>query len=208
VLNSRLPIVLFGDGGHALSVIDLLKARGAQEIYICGKPDMQKRNYFNLITRDEISRHLNDFQLALAIGDQKIRNEFMAQNKDFIENGRFPALIHPRAYVSQDSVIGKGAVILSNAYVGPSVSIGDFSIINTHAIVEHGCNLGKSVILSPNATLCGDVKIGSNTFLGVGACVSPRLELGENVTVGACSFVLKSVKSNRLVYGTPARVIK
>ncbi len=208
MIKSKRPIVLLGDGGHALSLADLLKSRGNTEIYVNSHKGDQKSSNLRHISLDDIKNNIDNLDLVLAIGDQKIRNEFMSRNKILFEIGVFPTLIHSTAYVSSESLLGRGSVILSNAYVGPSVSIGDFSIVNTHAVIEHGCRLGNSVIVSPNATLCGGVKIGMNTFLGVGACVAPGLELGENVTVGACSFVAESVNSNKLVYGTPARVIR
>jgi sugar O-acyltransferase (sialic acid O-acetyltransferase NeuD family) len=204
VIELDKSYVLLGSGGHATSILDLLESCGISKIYVCGLTNDQKISKYDTISTEEIEKNLDDLQLVLAIGDQKLRSDFMSRNSELMKNGRFPVLIHPSAFVSPSSDIGSGTIVFAHSYIGPFCSIGNFSIINTHSVVEHGNKLGESVILSPRVTLCGNVSVGNNTFLGLGVGVAPSVEIGANVTIGAFSFVNKSLKQDSKVYGIPA----
>ena len=50
--------------------------------------------------------------------------------------------------------------------------------------------------------------IGKKCFIGMNAIIMPGVVIGDEVVVGAGSVVTKSVLSNCIVAGNPARVIK
>ena len=52
-----------------------------------------------------------------------------------------PTVIHPRAVVAQDSLLGSGTVIAAGGVVNPGVQIGSNMIINTAASADHECIL-------------------------------------------------------------------
>lgn len=53
----------------------------------------------------------------------------------------------------------------------------------------------------------GLVKIGSNVFIGAESVVLPGVTIGDNVVIGAGSVVTKSIPSNSVATGNPAKVI-
>jgi len=53
-----------------------------------------------------------------------------------------------------------------------------------------------------------DTKIGRNCFVGAYSIIMPGIEIGDSVIVGAGSVVTKDVKSNVIVAGNPARIIR
>lgn len=83
------------------------------------------------------------------------------------------------------------------------VSIGDDVIISTATILAHDastkCWLGYSKV--------GRVTIGSRVFIGADAIVLPNVTIGDDVIIGAGSVVTKSIPSNSVAVGNPARVI-
>lgn len=50
--------------------------------------------------------------------------------------------------------------------------------------------------------------IGNNVTVGANVCIIGDISIGDNVTIGAGSVVVKSVASNSVIVGNPARVIK
>lgn len=50
--------------------------------------------------------------------------------------------------------------------------------------------------------------IGKKCFIGVNAVIMPGVVIGDEVIVGAGAVVTKSVPSNCIVVGNPARIIK
>lgn len=58
-----------------------------------------------------------------------------------------------------------------------------------------------------NYTKVSNVKIGNSVFIGASSIVMPGVVIGNNVIVGAGSLVTKSIPSNTVYAGNPARFI-
>ena len=50
--------------------------------------------------------------------------------------------------------------------------------------------------------------IGDNVFIGAGAKILGDITIGDNCVIGANSVVVKSVPSNSIVAGVPAKVLR
>ena len=59
-----------------------------------------------------------------------------------------------------------------------------------------------------NQPLLLDTFIGKKCFIAVGATILPGVKIGDEVIVGAGSVVTKSIPSNVIVAGNPARIIR
>lgn len=57
-------------------------------------------------------------------------------------------------------------------------------------------------------TRVANVRIGNNVFIGAHSIVMPGVNIGDNVVVGAGSVVTRSIPSNSVAVGVPAKVIK
>ncbi len=107
-------------------------------------------------------------------------------------------------------------------YLG--VSIGKNCLIYTH----HFGTEPFLIEIGDNVTIAMDVKlinhdgsgalfgrlysynkiiIGNKVFIGMGSIILPGVRIGDNVIVGAGSVVTKSIPSNSVVAGNPARFI-
>lgn len=83
------------------------------------------------------------------------------------------------------------------------IEIGDDVTITNSALLAHDAStkldFGKSKI--------GRVKIGDRVFIGYGSIVLCDVTIGDDVIVAAGSVVTKSIPSNSVVAGVPAKVI-
>jgi len=59
-----------------------------------------------------------------------------------------------------------------------------------------------------NINVYGSIVIGDNCFIGSNVIILPNVKIGNNVVIGAGSIVTKSIDSNSVVAGNPARFIK
>ena len=79
----------------------------------------------------------------------------------------FPKLIHKSSYVSNKSIINKGAQIFSGSVVNINTEIKAYSVINTGSIVEHDCHIGENSFICPGSIILGSSKIGKKYYYRV-----------------------------------------
>lgn len=87
----------------------------------------------------------------------------------------------------------------------------------------NGIEIGDNTIFAPGVKIISSnhnlkdynkhikgrpIKLGANCWLGTNVVILPEVELGNNVIVAAGSVVTKSFKSNLIIGGVPAKIIK
>lgn len=60
----------------------------------------------------------------------------------------------------------------------------------------------------PDLEWSAPITLGNNVYVGVNTIILPGVEVGDNVVIGAGSVVTKSVPSNTVAAGNPARRIR
>lgn len=118
---------------------------------------------------------------------------------------KFFTLIHQRALIRTNAIIGEGCIIGEFATVGADAVIGDNCLIQTYACVAHDCKVGDYVRVDTHCTCVGGVVIENGATVHTSAVLSHNVVIEENAVVGACSFVIKRVKAGTTVIGNPAR---
>ncbi len=196
-------MILYGAGGHARVILEMLEACGIEieSIYddnpevksILGHPVYSAYDFKN----DQ------DSEFVISIGCNSIRSRVAAK----LNGLKFGKVVDPSAQISPSSTIRKGTVVMPGVIINAASVVGDHAIINTGAVVEHDCNISDFVHLGPNSTLCGEVSVGEGTLIGAGSVVIPGVKIGSWVTVGAGSVVLHDVPDHCTTVGNPARTI-
>lgn len=207
------PLIMLGAGGHAKVLLALAQAAGLVVQGVCdpGLAAQGERNWRGLpvLGGDEVLDAVNPESAGLINGigqlagsEGRWRLYDLLRSKGF----RFPALVHPAAWVAPSTRLGEGAQIMAGAIVQPDCSIGENSIVNTRASIDHDCQIGTHVHVAPAATLCGGVIVGSYGFIGSGAAVIQGVHLGENAIVGAGTTLVKNLPDRCTVIGPRAIV--
>lgn len=123
------------------------------------------------------------------------------------ENVALVSVVHPRAVVAPDVVLGEGTMVMACAVINTGAVIGRGVIVNTGASVDHDCILGDAVHAAPASALAGRVTVGQCSFIGIGSCVVDGAVIGSDVVVGAGATVANDITDNQTVVGTPAKPI-
>lgn len=100
-------------------------------------------------------------------------------------------------FVTESTKIGKG-LILQHA----------FSTIIFPESMGEDCQIWQNVTIGRAHDKGRRPRIGNNVKICAGAVVIGDIEIGDNVVIGANAVVTKSIPSNCVVCGNPARIIK
>ncbi len=191
---------LYGAGGHAKVVIEILEAN---QIKISGIYDDAKvlDDFLGYPVR------LPEMEIAdsviITIGDGLIRKKIaMKYPVDYAK------AIYPDAIISPRALIGAGTVVMQGAVIQSCATIGMHCIINTGATIGHDCTIENFAHVSSNATLCGEVMVGEGSWIGAGSTVIQKVNIGKWSIIGAGSVVVEDIPDGVLAYGNPCRVIR
>ena len=194
-------IVLYGAGGHAKVILNILEAQGKTVgAVVDDNPNLTE------FMGKEVIHGVNDASpIIVGIGINGIRRKVVEK---LAPATVFETAIHPSAIVSPHATIAEGTVVMQGAIVQSCVQVGKHSIINTGASVDHDCVLVDFVHVSPHATLCGNVSVGEGTWIGAGAVVIPGIRIGKNCIIGAGSVVVKDIPDGVKAYGNPCKIVE
>lgn len=166
-------IVIYGAGGHAKVVLDLITDLGHQ--VDCFFDDSGLNASFGNLGIPVYKYDPNifpDAELIIAVGNSVVRKKIA----DFVSH-RFATLIHPQASVSKTANIGLGSVVLAHATVQADAKIGDHVIVNANTCIDHEVRVESFVHISP---LC---YIGSACVIQEGVTIQPATAILRNTLV-------------------------
>lgn len=213
-MKQFIKIVIWGAGGHAKVVADILRCMGGYEIagfLDDAKPARHGQPFYGatILGGKEQLPLLQEngvTHIILGFGDNAARLRLNALVKEFAFH--LATAIHPRATVAADVPIGEGTVIAAGAVINPGSRLGANVIINTCASVDHDCIVEDGAHLSPGARLGGKVTIGRGAWLAMNSAAVPGITIGEGAIIGAGAVVLSNIPPRVLAYGIPARIIR
>ena len=178
-LNKRLLII--GCGGHAKVVTDIAYDLGFKKI-IYQDSDLEKKQFMG---KNVFHQDFTNFDDAVAA-----------------------TLIHPTSYISKNCFIGKGSVIMPLCVINSSSEIGKGVIINTRSCIDHDNCLQDFSSVAPGVVTGGNVRIGYRSAISIGSVIKHGIIIGSDSIVGASSFVNKDICNKKIVYGSPANIIR
>lgn len=116
----------------------------------------------------------------------------------------------PSISIGNDCNIGQYTQITAcnRITIGNGLLTGKFVLISDNS---HGGLSAEEALIPPNKRLLkskGEVVIGNNVWIGDKATVLSGVSIGDNVIVAANSVVTKSVPSNCIIAGAPAKIVK
>ena len=209
----KMKIVVFGAGGHAKVVVDVLAQMKRYEVVALlddsvelhgtkrwGVPVWGGREQFPALRKRGVAG------LIVGLGDNRLRQSvYEAAAKAGV---KLITAVHPSAQIGSRVKIGAGSLLVAGTVINVDAAIGENVIINTGVTVDHDCRIGAHAHLSPGVHLAGGVTVGELTHIGIGAVVLPNVEIGRACIVGAGAVVRESLPDGVVVAGNPARQIR
>jgi sugar O-acyltransferase (sialic acid O-acetyltransferase NeuD family) len=209
-----MKLVLVGGGGHCKSCIDVIKSTGQYAILgvldTADKVGTSVLDYTIIGTDDTITQWAEqDVYFLITLGQIKnSRLRVVLFNKLQKHQAKIPTIKSPFALVSKYADLGKGTIVMHQACVNANAQVGQNTIINTKSLIEHDCQIGNHTHISTGAIVNGNCFIGDHVFVGSQSVIVQGVSICDNVVIGAGSTVLKSIDTEGVYVGNPARKIK
>lgn len=188
-------IILIGAGGHSKACIDVIESE--KKYKIIGLINHKKINIFNYKTignDNDLKRIFRTVRYAhIAVGqikDLKIREVIFKKLKKI--GFSLPIIKSPNAYISKNSKIDEGTIIMHQAIINAASKIGKNCIINTKSIIEHDTEVKNNTHVAPGSIINGNCIIGKNCFLGSGSTIKENTTIKDFTFVKANSLVIKN----------------
>lgn len=202
----RNKIVIFGCGGHARSIIDVIRENNQlSEILLVDKNVFNNEIILGCKTKCNYKLHKLD-KYIVGIGNNN-RREKVYNDLNNLNIGYNISIVSISSHIGINTKLGKGNFIARNVHIGPQVQIGNNSIINTGSIIEHDVRIGNSTHIAPNVTICGYAKVGNNVFCGAGSTIINKIKICDNVIIGAGAVVKNNILEQGVYVGVPAKKI-
>jgi sugar O-acyltransferase (sialic acid O-acetyltransferase NeuD family) len=208
--DSMEKIIVFGAGGHAKVVIDVIERQAKYSIGFVYDTDPTKKNIMGYPILHDFERLKEQglFQGIIAVGHNWSRSQLRQRIDVQLPGFSYVTAIHPNTSIGRNVKIGVGTVIMSGCCINSETHIGSHCIINTCTSLDHENIVEDFGNVSPGVTTGGKVKIGEYCFIGLGVNIIQKTNVGAHSVIGAGSLVIKELKDKVLAYGTPCKVIR
>lgn len=199
-------ILVYGCGGHARSIVDVIRETCREtEIILVDDHAEKDEVILGCRTLKKCEPKAGD-RYIVALGDNEQRAKVYQMLLD-IRQGSPATVVSKHAYIGMESFIGQGTFVAVGAHIGPQACVGDNSIINTGSIVEHEVKIGNNTHIAPRTVVCGRTDIGDYVFCGAGSVIIDKIRICNNVVIGAGAVVRESILEPGIYAGVPARKI-
>ena len=198
-------LILFGSGGHCKACIDIIES--SKEFKIKGiviHPQEEIKEFMNykIIGNDNnFNKYYskNDFGLICVgqIPSPQIRIKlFNLINKN---NIKLATVKSSSSFISNNSFIDYGTIIMNNVVINIDAKIGKNCIINTSSLIEHDAIVGDHCHISTGVILNGSAKVGNECFIGSGSIVREGVKIGDRSIVSAGKVVMSDLPNDAIL---------
>ena len=199
-------ILVYGAGGHAKTVISLLRLLDwdiigiiddgvAAGTLVSGVEVLGSASLLPELRNQGVQNVVN---AVGGIGNYAIRWNIFKRLREL--DFRFPTIIHPSAFVEDTVTLADGVQVLAQSYISSESSVGFGTLINAGVIISHDGKIGQCVNLSPGALLAGEVTVEDFAQIGMGATINLGVKIGSEARVGNSAVVKSDVPAKGRVY--------
>ncbi len=210
---------IYGSGGlgrESASLVESLASQGRvwdTVFFIDDNPEKQGTEIMGLpvLGLEEAARKYPEAQVVGAVGNNAARRSLAEKTE--AHGFKAATLVHPSVEVPRTVEVGAGTIVLAGCVLTTHIRLGRHVVLNPGCTVSHDSVIEDFAALSPGVHLAGNVVVGSGAFLGTGTSTvqgkpGAPLVIGSDTVVGAGACVTRSLDSNVVAVGVPARVIK
>jgi len=200
-----MTLAIYCAGGLGKETLELAKSVNRWDRIIFVDDVTEATEYRGLpVLRFEAAVAYGDLEFVIASGEPAGRKALYEK----IKAAGYPlvTIVSPWATVFPGVVIGEGCIIW-DCGISADAKIGENTLVNSRVIIGHDAVIGAHSVISTNCFLGGHTRLCEQVYMGPGSMVKDRICIGENAIVSLGAVILRSVKSNAIMVGNPAKKI-
>lgn len=117
----------------------------------------------------------------------------------------FLNLIHRTARIGTNVQFGVGNIVGAYTSIGADAKIGSYNLIQSYTVIGHDVCVGDWNRIDTHVTCVGGTVVGNEVDIYTSSVLNHGVVVENNAHVGACSFVIRRVKTGTTVMGNPAK---
>lgn len=120
------------------------------------------------------------------------------------DNGEYCLIPHIGNVVIEEFVEIGNCTTIDRAVMGSTILKKNVKVDNL-VHIAHGVEIGQNSLIIANAMIGGSTKIGENVWVAPSSSIINKVSIGDNSLLGMGAVVIKTVASNTVVIGNPAK---
>lgn len=121
------------------------------------------------------------------------------------KGARFINIIHRTARIGTNVKLGQGNIVGPFTTLGADCIVGDYNLIQSYTVIGHDACIGDFNRIDTHVTCVGGITVADECTIHTSAVINHRVSIANHAKVGACSFVIRSVREGQTVFGIPAK---
>jgi sugar O-acyltransferase (sialic acid O-acetyltransferase NeuD family) len=211
-------IVLYGSGGMALEVVQLIEDindieptwnilgyiddyRGDQ-----GENNPVVSGYRILGTNNVIKDIDQSAYWVIAVSSPGAKREIVASLAQY--NLKYATLIHPTAKISKNVTIGEGTMISYGCIVSVNAVLESHIYLNMRTVIGHDTVIKSFTTCLIDCIVAGDVLINEGVLLGSNCVIKEKKKIGKNSKISMGAAVFFDVDDNVAVMNRPPKSMR
>ncbi len=211
-------IVIYGSGGMALEVVQLIEdineaeptwnILGYIDDFIGDQADenLVVNGYRILGTREIVKELDPSAYWVIAVSNPKEKREIHTSLNQY--NLQYATLIHPTAKISKNVKIGEGSVVSYDCILSVNVVLGSQVYLNMRTVVGHDSVIQDYTSCLINCIVAGNVVVGEGVLLGSNCVIREKKTIGNNAKISMGSVVYFDVEEDVVVMNRPPKSMK
>lgn len=197
-----MEVIILGAGGFAKQAIEAFELSGSKiKGLLDDGPVVELLGYPILGKIESLSKILSPHdKIFCGIGNVQTRKLLFYKFPN-----RWVNCIHPNANISKYSTIGHGNYIGPGVCIMPKAIVGNNNILDCSTVISHDSVVGDHNHLAANSCLLGNVRIENCNLIGANSTILPGKTMISNNILGAGAVLTKSIDSNQILTGIPAK---
>jgi sugar O-acyltransferase (sialic acid O-acetyltransferase NeuD family) len=156
----------------------------------------------------DIAVNFTEEFFIFAIGSMKTRLvRENIQNRLNIDLARFVTIVHPKAVIDPAAKIGNGCIIHPGAFVANDSVLESFVTLAVNSAVAPFVYIDSFAMVTSLVVILSGAKIGKFVFIGSCSCVTENVVVEIGSMIGAGTVVSRNVAKGSFLLGNPARLI-